>query len=421
MTETTKAEATVGHEDAFDIDKALTEKGFGEFLAVHDDYDSFDMDNSAFISEKYTQFKLQEKTAEVQVKLCKEYFSKQVGFEMKGYDEECIKEVIYEKSLKNPEEVRQRAERIKDYIEVPAQIAELEKRLAELGDTDILSQEMEDANTRATQLEIAKKMSSKIGKAKIWAAFIGNKLLSAVTNFEKAPDAAHERAQKAKDVIDAYKNVKSEYGKISGEQMDSFGDALKERIVEIESTIKAIVDVAEKKRVNEELFAQARKEIFGGVADYKSMVLSTQSRIKFFFDEMIANNDIKSFDMAQEKLDKLKSVAKDPLGMDLVGAFDGAETLESLQIKIDSRLQTQVQVTMERTIKDIPPGDSSMGNLEKIIMNYAGRQKIGSKQGAEMKKFVTDSVAHIRGKLDNSPESRLKKLYLARILIKLRK
>jgi hypothetical protein len=417
-----KIEATVGHEDVFDIDKALADKEFVKFLADHAEYRNFDMGDPAFLAKKMGEYKRLGQVTKDQTIFYREVF-KNIGIDLHDADERCISDVLYEKATHSPEEIIAKENTMRELTESTKEVFQLEERLRELGGSkEELENELSEKRKEYEQVELAQKMSTWSGKASIWGSIIGNKTLAFFSEWEQGERSqARNRAEKAGEAIDAYKIVKEKYGDFNHASLGASGEAIRNRINEIGNIIDSIEDINKKKEEAIKRFSSAQKEILEGVADFTALSKVVEARIKIRMDVMFKKGDLESLNKAQEFLDGVKRVQESPLGINMAKAYNGTETLSSLQVRLDSYIETQTQMAIRNAVMQTDAGSATFARLEKTLVSFATKEKMGTKDQGKIRDFVISSIIEIRDKLEQTPEDKIKFLFINRILIKLKK
>src|SRR6185312_4506828 len=89
----------------FDIDKALNTKGFAEFLAAHQDAETFDMDNPVEVGKRFEAFGVKEVVKKELKGIFSEHIQKEMGMKLDSNDLESVDAHLDKLAIENPDEL----------------------------------------------------------------------------------------------------------------------------------------------------------------------------------------------------------------------------------------------------------------------------------------------------------------------------
>jgi hypothetical protein len=380
------------------------------------------MGDPAFLAKKMGEYKLLNNVVSEQQQFWKEHFV-QMGVDVQEYDTRAVKEALYEKALHSPEEIVKKAETMKALKDSATELLQLEARLQELGGKEALEQELAEKRTEYDRIESAQKMATDygVGKAKVWGSLVGNRVLAFFSEWKVGQrSSASERADKDRKTIEDYKYVKEKYEDADYMSLELQNNELRLRINEIGTLLDGIEDISKKKQVLQEQFIASRKEVLQAVGDYKDFAVSMQNKIKLFFENKMKAGDLQSLEEAQSVMNKIKAEQKGPIGINLAGAYAGEKTLESLQDSLNSFIRTQTFKAIEKAVKETDGGSSTFALIEKALFLFFNKN-MGSIESSTAREFVIKAIIDVRDKLEQTPEDKIKFLFINRILIKLKK
>lgn len=178
ITQTEKQTEGIKSNEVFDIDKALNEKGFVEFLAKHPDAEILDMNDGEKISKRFDTFKSKETVKKELKNLYSNKIQAELGVKLEGNDLTAIDVHIEKQALENPDEIEILKDRISTFSEFPKVISELEHVINELGGAENLRNKLGELVVDANSLKDSMGAMGIVGEFK-WAY---SKMFSADTS-----------------------------------------------------------------------------------------------------------------------------------------------------------------------------------------------------------------------------------------------
>jgi hypothetical protein len=404
---TTRPEATATPE-AFDIDKALNTKGFLEFLGKHPDAAEFDMKDEGEMQERFETFEKKETVKSDLQKIFVDNIEKEMGIKLSPADKEAIEAEIERRSVESPEDIHRQEQELADFAQANRDMNDAWEELNTLGyfEADDVIGDFK------TKIDALSKEKDAIGLVKNYTGFIGNGRLIADILFT-SPRRANSLMQ---NVIDTRDKVEKRYGTQDKKQLEGFETSIEAQIADHNETIAKITEVAGKYTLAQKGFTELQKNLLGDMAGFTAFTEIIKQKAQAALSEMMAKGTLSSFDKAQAHLEQLRTARESSLtGVDPLEGMDE----EMFQQMLDAAAEEKVKDHITEAVLDAKMGNNALSNLEKSLSAYTTKENIGSKDADESKQFVIDTITEIRDEMGDNEEARIKKLMLARVLVKL--
>ncbi len=408
-----------------DIDKALNTKGFAEFLAAHPDAGNFDMSNEGDVEKRFETFETKELMKKELIEIYSSHIEKEMGVKLDATDHASIDAYLESEAIENPEKLLDIKESMKRFKELPIEISNCEEQLGELGKAPNFKAELDALKKDQADLEIAKEYTGFFGKAainlesfamlaKMFPLAFHDLGLAKMEKYEKKHD---EAANAHDDKVAAIRAVEEKYGKLKKDEAENILYGIRERIQTIEATLGAIDATQNYKEISEQLFTAYRKELLGGISNVKGLAKSIQLKVLGQFKAMTTHGNIKIMDNIQERFDALKKVAATTeTGVNPLGQMKEEVVQERMNVVIEKAASEEIM----KFVQKANLGTNALTNLEKVLEPYFKREKMGSRNKEETRRFVYETLELAAGNLGNSNVDQAKKLMIARILIKMK-
>lgn len=421
----TKTEATTGHADNFDIDKAMKVVGFSEFLAKFPDYGTFNMEDQAFVAQKFETFRVKVRVEQELKRIYTKQIEEEMGVKLSDEDLDCVKADIEKKALEDFPALLALAQQIDGFNNLPKKIKELSEQFASLGNVKDQKETLSLKREVQDKVELARDMQTFFGKARTYTEYYANALPTMfMSYFTGKPDKENiTRAAEEKMRIEANQELTALYGRMNEANLEYISTSVGKDIKEIESTLKKIEEVEQLRAQAEVQYSGMKTVIQESISNYAGLQMIVQTKIKNQFLEMTKGKTLEAVEKGQDFVSKLRGVnITTKTGINTFQAFeDKGITDDVLEKQLNDGIIQYSAEKIREAIKTTKMEKNPLENMEKTLDVWLKKQRIGSKEGDEAKEFVRSTIEDARNRLSDSPEDRVKKIVLARILIKLKK
>ncbi len=380
---------TPEHEmDQMEIDAMLNTKGFVEFLAQYPE----DVVAGEKIKKIHEVFEAKEVVKNEINEIYTGHIAAELGFVLEPKDLDCVDAHFEQEAINNPDFILEYREKLRIFKALPKQIQDFESEINQAGRVEDFSARLEELKETRKSIDIVKD-----------DVFSLRGILSMLGD-----------VQLAKEAYKAVRNVRREGLSLHVGDLDINAEVVDTKIKEIEETISTIKSTEQLKSLAAEYYGGVRKDILGGIGASADIARMLRKKA---VEEMKALSNGRDYDSLQEQFETFKKVSSTlEIGVNL---FEGVNP-DELQKQIDENIEREVLQGMTDDIKNMKLGENNLTTMERNLEFYLKKEKMGSKEGDEVKKFLGKTIAEIQKKLGNSIEDKAKKILLARILIKLK-
>ncbi len=419
-----KDEALEGEEE-FDIRKAFNTAGFAEFMAQHGDKDTSVMEDTETLEKRFEVFTIKEKVIKGIKEVVSNHIQKEVDVKLGSKDMSSIDEYLNKQAVENPDKIIEMEEKLLLYKELPKEIELLEEQMAEIGDSDELTERLGQLRKNRNNLETARETMGFFGKTKFAIEMMQASVIGIPSTVEamfglKMSDEYHNRAgvlnRSIFDKVSSQEAVKDKYGEVGKSKANSIMSSINDDIKDIENQLASIDKVEEIKTLAEEMFRNKKSELLGKVLGIAELTTIIQSKVESQMTKLIETGTIPNLDIAQERYESLKEKQLNgEIGMDPTEKLDKKDFQEKVDIAIEKAVSEEIKQTVNRANL----GDNALTKLEKALDPFLSREKIGSKVGDEAREVIENSLEKAAKALGFSIEGKAKKLLIAQILIQM--
>ncbi|MCX6716414.1 MAG: hypothetical protein NTV72_00610 [Candidatus Taylorbacteria bacterium] len=422
-----EAPSPVVEKPKFDIRKALDTKGFLEFLTKVQEKNGevLDMANEGAIGEKFEAFTVKEKVKAGVKNLYQTSIKSEFGVTLEAADLRSVDDHWDALAIADPEKVMEMNDKLKDYVELPKQIKAAETELALLGGEEDAQKSLEEAKKLAEALLQAKNYSGFFGGTKFGFLLIkavvgelGNLLLNRNNKFG-------DYAADVYDVLISRRTVKDKYGKdVNREKMAKEVPIVEKQITQIQETLKSIKDITTRKEESAKQFAKLRKELIGGVAGFNTINEVVKRKTKEKLDGFLKVVSLPNIKSAQTTFDNLKkAIENTETGLNPLDSTPNSINPEVFQKDIDTGVDLQMNMDIGNALAAVKLDESgSFSKLEKALKkDILEKDKIGSKEGEELRDFIVSKLEAAGSALNNSSVDKAKKMMVSVIIANLKK
>ncbi len=374
--------------DQMEIDAMLNTKGFVEFLAQYPE----DVVAGEKIKKIHEVFEAKEVVKNEINEIYTGHIAAELGFVLEPKDLDCVDAHFEQEAINNPDFILEYREKLRIFKALPKQIQDFESEINQAGRVEDFSARLEELKETRKSIDIVKD-----------DVFSLRGILSMLGD-----------VQLAKEAYKAVRNVRREGLSLHVGDLDINAEVVDTKIKEIEETISTIKSTEQLKSLAAEYYGGVRKDILGGIGASADIARMLRKKA---VEEMKALSNGRDYDSLQEQFETFKKVSSTlEIGVNL---FEGVNP-DELQKQIDENIEREVLQGMTDDIKNMKLGENNLTTMERNLEFYLKKEKMGSKEGDEVKKFLGKTIAEIQKKLGNSIEDKAKKILLARILIKLK-
>ncbi len=402
----------------FDIDAALDKKGFAEFLAQHPGAENFDMDDAGEIQKRFEVFEIKDNVSKGLEKIYASHIQDQIGIKLEAGDAKSVKDHIEKLAVSEPEKVHELNEKLKMFLEVPNEIKSLETELVKLGDVGDLKGKLAEAALLKTDLEA---VIPTIGSLKYKAKYAFAMLtLAPLRGWKGFDEVAYVEAAKNKFNFEYGEQKKPGKGdKVADKQkLYSVMMDTSQKIDDIKAVLEKIEATEDLKSTLKTSFDAARKNLISGMAEIKGLTEAINKRSCAELEKMMQPGTLGALQKSQEKLELLQFAAVNPdIGMEPLTTAD----VERLQKKIDEIAESNIPKQIFDIVLDADLGVNALTKFEKALDPFLKTNHIGSKEGDSARAFIRETIEKIVAIEPETPEGKVKRIILKRILVKLAK
>ncbi len=405
-TGTPSSEAEVPLEEAAYIDAALNTKGFPEFLAEFPDGDSVVNDKEE-IEKRFRAFEKKGELGKDLRAIYREQIEKDTGLKLNDAELKAVEDLLGKEAVRDPERVVEVAEMAADFKHNTEAILQLEAEIQGYGGDTAIAQKLAELKEGKWSLMGARTSSAgpeqfPLLKLASW----GEKISAFFKRSDETGVASTimEQRAKAKDQF----NISNRFGIISQEKLNA-------ELQKIEDEIKYIEDVAQAKSDAFKEFGRLRTELTEGFLPVAEVVAVAKAKVQERLNAM--GNDVgkvfsfEKADAAQDYLNKIVKVAETG-GQDYLEGEDVAAFRDQLNKKIELK---SVEMLTE-AINKVVIASGSLTSLERAIEKFKTRERIGSREGDDVKNFLQEALTVI----STDPKmSQAKKILISRLIAKL--
>ncbi len=418
-------------------DELLNNVEFVKFLAKFSGADKMDMNDTESIQKKFELFQKKERVSAGLKKLWTPEFQEKLGMKipdeyLEGVDRKLTEEAV---DQSKEEEFLKRVEVIEEFEALPAQIAEIKGRLAELGGIkrvgdETLEKTLEELDKKKTTLIDASKSNEKFGLRGVFAAVLGNfdifKESKRIKNAVEDLRDSEGRDLDSKELKMAIDNVVS---RIRSTKYD-----LGVKSVEIEGKNAKYSENTLKLIELELRFGELRAGILSQAKDFTEVAEGIRILVNRNFGDLLMGKFIRmqagangAPDVAVRENIKWEELLQAQKTADLIysGQFEEmagfkpvleeyadpvvrAEDLakKNLYGALDGKLKTKATEILVTAIDNLVIGNSPLAQTEKAIYVIIGKDRIGTMQGPALRKFFTDTLEAVITKQLNMKDAK---------------
>ena len=181
----------------------------------------------------------------------------------------------------------------------------------------------------------------------------------------------------------------------------------------LEEKIKTLDDAERQKAVAAEMFTGARSLIFDQMGELSGLVGRLRQRTRDSLRKMVSGDG--DVDTLQSYFDSLEQASK-RLSQDNIPYVDAA-SLEKTKDGVDALIELEFEKRIQAVLAEGLAQDAPFAGLQAMLAEYAGREKLGSKHGKEVRDFFKGAIRDYLKKNKDVPAT--KKLILNRIMVTL--
>jgi hypothetical protein len=372
------------------LDDMLNTAGFVEFLARFPEGASNADDEEALVEKRFEVFQKKEAVKAEIKRVYADQIKHEMGFDLTDEDLSSVDAYIEDAALSDPEDILELNQKLMGLKQLPEQISSLEDQLNSLGDVEGLQIKIADLEQKKETIQVVKDNAYSLQG-------IANMFFD-VGAVKKTWDAAR---MVKKD------GIPIQIGSLNVAQMD-----LDQRIRDIRG---ALSDISVASRFKEKItsdYIGLRKDIIGGIGASAEIAAVLRKKA---FEEIERLTLRQDFDTMQKRFEEFQKIAEtSDTGVDVLEGVDVAE----MQEMIDASIERGALEMIVDKINGLRLGDNSLAKMEKSLEDFLKKQKLGSKTGQDVKRFVGVSIDTAERTLGNSVQDKAKRILLARIKIK---
>lgn len=400
MPESTTTEqegASPAEKPPFDIDEALRKDEFLAFLEGYPDAESVTND-PAELEKRFNVFEQKKELTRDVRQVCREEIERDIGLKLSDEELKVMDELVDETAIRNPDEVLRIAEVARVYKENNETIAELEKRIAQQGGEVHMGRKWEELRTARGGKE-AEFIEAWNEGGKLSTKFLAT--LEAVAATFSGKDDNRYRHLRLTHLRD---------------EAESGGGRINEEIKKIDDQIKYLEQIAELKKSADESFKKLRVELMGGLTPPAEVIAAVRGKAQEKLIAMVegvwAAFTFEKAEKAEAYFRQLEKVAKEK-GANYLEGIDTSEFIKKLHAFTYEEAAGQIETAVNKAAL----GMGKYAALEKSLEKFITKEKIGAREGTEVKEFVTETLQGIQKKLDSADKT--KKILLSRLLVKM--
>lgn len=397
----------------FDIDRSLEDPKFAEFLTLQTE--EVDVNDSTAVEKYFNVWTKKERVKKDLVKIYRETIQEDFDISLGENEFNTVNDEIDRMAVEEPEKVLEYSDKIKRFLELPAEIVDVSKKINDLRGADANLDKAIEENSLA---EKAMELNDWGGLVGYYSEYLGKYVPGRFGRVHRERvDAENELTKKLKKKVLTPKDV---------------ADHLKATEVKVEQMRDKIGQREAKKTDLDNLV----KELDGlGVE-----IISAIGKHSFIVDKIrsMARDSIRlgeeptleELDQKYEIAQKLKeNDGKSRTGISLErGPFGGGMfnrpgniSFKDWETDFQDKIQTEIEDRILVATGNISP--RSLSELEKALEKYLKRESIGALRGEEAKDFILTTFEKVVSDFSEPPlnaEQKVKSLFLKRILGKMK-
>ncbi len=413
---------------AFDAKKAMNTEGFPQFLGKHPDAKTFDSTDMEALKERFEIFTAKETVKREVKSIFIKNIQEEMGFRLSREDLAAADAHFDTLAIESPEEIYTLRERIREFRELPKDINELEGQLAALGGGAELPAKLEGLKAERASLDKAKGAFGFLGKTKMWTKVLGS-AIGVASSFivspisGKAEGILHDMIDVTGGTIEkisAARRLQKEH-KAKGEKLDKkkfngISNRVDEQMKAVAETIAAINMRNQVRAVALEMYGNARAEIMGSISGIAEIAEAVQSRAEQHMNELSGKNSLKALEEMQRRYAEWVDMAESPDAA--ISVVEGHD-IEAIKKNMDERIEKKAGEEIVNAVLTCKLGANTLDRLEQSLKGYVDRERIGSREGDEVRAFVQDALEKAVDGLPDTTEGNAKRMLVSHILITL--
>ncbi len=413
---------------AFDAKKAMNTKGFPEFLGMHPDAKTFDSTDFAALKERFEIFTVKETVKREVKSIFIKNIQQEMGFRLSPEDLAAADAHFDTLAIESPEEIHALRERIQEFRELPKDINELESQLAALGGGAELPARLDQLKAERASLDKAKGAVGFLGKTKMWTKVLGS-AIGVASSFivspisGKAEGLLHDMIDITGGTIDkisAARRLEKEH-KAKGEKLDrkkfnGISNRVDEQMKTVTETIAAIQTRNQVRAIALEMYSNARAEIMGSISGIAEIAEAVQARAQEHMEELAGRNSLRAFEEMQRRYADWVNISESPNGG--INVVEGQD-IEATRNSINANIENKAGEEIINAVFNCKLGANSLNKLEQSLKGYIDRERIGSREGDEVRTFVREALEEAVDGLPDDTDGNAKRMLVSHILITL--
>ena len=416
--------------ESFDIDRALNEKGFVEFLTKYPDIsDPADPKYAETIRIRHESFAKLDKVSNCFKTLFEGELSTKFGIKLGDAQVKSIHEHLTRVAIKDPEKIRELHNNAVKLEELPKQIEACKSEIAVLGKAEDLKVILDSRTTRLQNIEIAQKYTGLTGALK----FIGKDVGLKARGLGLVPDMVKAKLSESYEPTDEYKEfladaetfkreteavaeVNERLGSLSAKKVDQLRNDVAVDIEHIKMMLSRSENADETRSKAEKAFAEIRAKLVGATAEVTAIHDFVKTASKEELEKLISGKSIESLNKAQERFESLDKAGKESeLQID---AFRGDDR-EKTQDLINDRIRFMMFEKMYDLVNKMNSKESQLAKLEDALMPMLAETKIGSLSQETIRISLSKMLKKVSDDLGNDARSYEKRILLQHVIYKL--
>lgn len=411
----------------YNPEKALENKEFVKFLENYEE--------GAEPAEVWEIFEDKNYLKKELPQLFKKKLEPAFGLEINKSEIESLSDYLHDAALNAPQELKDRANELRAYLELESEKVELEKRITELGGEPLreafLEQKRAEREAQRTGLE-EKKGAKAAKRAALEETLAGKReAVKRITgwrrwvnpqNWELLEGVIPFKGQAArKEMRELSEYQRNEYfTKLEAQIADlKEGEAGLERQLaalgegEAEKFLKNYPTIKER---TEAIMKNLQKKFFLDFAPAKEIFMEVDTKIMQklmgFASKVDRESGLKFFDEAQQYLELVESGKK---------SFPSEELrhleLEPFQKLVDNNIERAVHANIGKIISEFKIENKPLSEMRAQLKDYLTREKLGSKDKEKTKYFIDRTILEYIAKLsEEKPAGYKTKVRLLRFI-----
>lgn len=432
MPESTNAPGSTEEQEAqevketFDINTALNNREFVDFLGRYEDAEEVEGLGETEIKARYEAFQDRNTGEKLLTELYNEDIKENLDVDLSPEAKTALRDFLYEEARDNPEALKERVGELKRYKELKGTVQELDLEIESLGGREnkeaalFKLEEKEKELTARTpskwyytsapgelMRKAAKFLShpTSLGFYAGTAAFFASPVFGAAFlgfGGAKVFSKLAERGafgQQTKEEMTTRKRL----GSMPKEERVKFFEGIDEKVKKI-AKVREVLK-ADTLETQKEGLRELKEKLFGGFEGtkrvYQVALAQSLEKISALAQEGVKKQDVSSLETAQKKLEKYagareKIVAQQ--GEEFEAEELSDEAAENIRADLNQRIETVTSAVMNKGIAELKLGSRAFTDLEKILKPYTEKARIGSKEGTEIRGFISDTISETIGK-----------------------